>query len=72
MKYGQAVTLQSGLELQTLHIGQWFKLGYSGATGQYLGQTRAGNYICRYGKLSKGNAARNKLLRNYAKINGSK
>ena len=67
MRYVKTVVIQSELEFKNLHIGQWFQLGYSGAKGQYLGQTRAGCYVCRYGKFSKENAERNKLQREYVK-----
>lgn len=72
MKYTKTVTIQTEQQLDNLHIGQWFKLGYSGAIGQYLGKTRAGVDAVRYGKFGKQNAQRNKLMRQWAKSNGAK
>lgn len=72
MKYTKTVTIQTEQQFDSLHIGQWFKLGYSGAIGQYLGKTRTGADAVRYGKFGKQNAKRNKLMRQWAKSNGAK
>lgn len=61
-------------ELNALHIGQWIQFD-SGQRGQYLGKTEHGTTIVRYqhanfGKTKDTNG--NKLLRTYAKENGSR
>lgn len=72
MKFQPTITIHNELDLVFLQPGQWFKLGYSGAKGQYLGKTRSGTIVCRYGKFSKDNAKRNNLQRQYAINHGSK
>lgn len=72
MRYVQTVTLYRLQQLDTLHVGQWFKLGEHGKPAQYLGTTCAGVDVVRHGKFSKMNAVRNRLLRSYAKTNGAK
>lgn len=72
MRYIKTVTIHHVQQLDTLHIGQWFKLGEHGKPAQYLGTTRAGADITRHGKFSKMNAVRNGSLRAYAKALGAK
>lgn len=72
MRYTSTITLNNVMDLDTLHIGQWFKLGENGEKAQYLGKTRAGVDVARYGKFSKENAKRNKLQRQFAIRYGSR
>lgn len=72
MRYIKTVTIHHVQQLDTLHIGQWFRMGEHGKPAQYLGTTRAGADITRHGKFNKQNAQRNKLLRGYAKAHGAK
>ncbi len=72
MKYTKTVIIQTVQQFDTLQIGQWFKLGNNGESGQYFGFTPAGTDVVRYGKFGKQNAQRNKLMRKWAKSNGAK
>lgn len=72
MRYIKTVTIHHLQQLNSLHIGQWFRMGDYGKPAQYLGTTRAGSDVTRYGKFNKMNAVRNGLLRAYAKALGAK
>jgi hypothetical protein len=72
-KYTKTVVIHSPLQLDSLHIGQWFKFGDTGQRGQYLGTTLSGSDACVYqNKFCKANAKRVKLIRKWAKSNGAK
>lgn len=64
--------IDNELQFKTMAIGQWFKW-YNGAKGQYMGQTKAGTFVCVYStsKFDKNHAKRNKLQRQFAKRYGS-
>jgi hypothetical protein len=73
MKYQPTLTIHSPLQLNDMHIGQWFKFGSTGQRGQYMGTTRAGSDVVVYqNKFSKANAKRVGLMRDYAKRYGAK
>lgn len=65
-RYKKTIEIKSELELFSLHIGQWFKMGCVGYSGQFLGRDARGNPVVRMGKFSKSNAVRNKLQRSLA------
>ena len=72
-KYTKTVQINSVQELNTMHVGQWFKFGANGQRGQYLGTTRAGSDVAVYqNKFCKANAKRVGLMRDYAKRYGAK
>lgn len=72
-KYQKTIVIYSAVELDSMHIGQWFKFGDTGQRGQYLGTTLAGSDAVVYqNKFCKANAKRVKLIRKWAKSNGAK
>lgn len=73
MRYTKTVTIHNELEFKGLHIGQWFRW-HLGSKGQYMGQTKAGTYVCVYSAtpFNTAHAKRNKLQRDYAKRYGAK
>ena len=72
-KYQKTIIVFNPLQLDSLHIGQWFQFGSTGQRGQYLGKTRAGSDAVVYqNKFCKANTKRVKLIRAWAKNNGSK
>lgn len=77
MKYTKTVTVPFADNLESLKIGQWFRVQTLGnMRGQYLGKTRAGVYVVRWqnesAKFTESDARANKSLRQFAKVYGSK
>ena len=70
-RFAKTVTIRTELELKGLQPGQWVRYT-GGISGQYLGQTKAGTYVIRWGDFSKQNAIRNGLQRGFALRYGSK
>ena len=76
-KYGPELFLTNVANLKTDHIkpGQWVRDINSNIRGQYLGKTQSGNIVIRWqeGKFGKhADTKSNHLLREFAKVNGSK
>lgn len=76
-KFGPELFLANVANLKTDFIkpGQWVRDINSGIRGQYLGKTNSGNIVIRWqdGKFgSKADCTSNRLLREFAKVNGSK
>lgn len=65
-RYTKTATVNNERELLSLQIGQWFKIGMMGRSGQYMGRDARGNPVVRMGKFSKSNAIRNRLQRSLA------
>lgn len=65
-RYKKTIEIKSERELFTLQIGQWFKIGMMGYSGQFLGRDKRGFPIVRMGKFSRYNAIRNRLQRSLA------
>lgn len=77
VKFGPTLMLSNVANLRTDYIkpGQWVKDINCDIRGQYLGKTRAGTIVIRWqnGKFgSKADTRSNHLLRQFAKVNGSK
>lgn len=71
-RYTKTIIFNYVQELDSLPIGQWVQYGPTGARGQFLGTTRSGVDVFRWGKFSKGNAIRNKLQRKFAIERGAR
>ena len=77
-RYTKTVVVYSPLCFDALKPGQWFQWAGAdgnGSRGQWLGKTKAGADVVRYqsGKFGKfADTKRNKLMRQWAKQNGSK
>lgn len=70
-RFTKTISIGNELELKGLQPGQWVRYT-GGISGQYLGQTKAGTYVIRWGEFSKRNAMHNKLQRSFALRYGSK
>lgn len=76
-QYGKTLMLANVANLKTDYIkpGQWVKDINCDIRGQYLGKTKSGVIVIRWqnGKFgSKADTKSNNLLRQFAKVNGSK
>lgn len=77
MKYVKTITVDSPMDFDTMHPGQWFKwAGAGGARAQWYGKTRAQVDAVRYQADrawgAKTDTARARLIRQWAKANGAK
>lgn len=76
-RFGPELFLANVANLKTdlIRPGQWVRDINSGIRGQYLGKTNAGAIVIRWqsGKFgSKADCTSNHLLREFAKVNGSR